>query len=252
MKSFPTHVTWEGGMQHDNFVAMPEPLKCKEFTVAVESYSLSIVPDEHVYLGYMEIVNPFDVTSKKIKINIEMSQTTLYSTGHYLQTILKRDNVVYNLVSNEAKQRKLQTYETIEKEFVERGFEVPHVQQVGDMTSLVVPKNKYCRLFFNNMIDIKHFSSDTEHVYNLSDAKYWLKLLYQPIFGLRLQLNNSSGESRVVKYTKNIDGEDHHVNSLAFATFNTTEVNKFRIQVVDPTGNVLQTIGDCFLQINTQ
>ena len=253
MKSFPTHVTWEGGMQHDNFVAFPEPLKCQEFSVAVESYSLSIVPDEHVYLGFMEIVNPFELTTnKKIKIHIEMSQTTLYSTSHYLQSTLEHEHVVYNIVRHEAEKRNLQTYETIEKEFAQKAFEIPHVRQVGDMLSLVVPKNKYCRLFFNNMIDIKHFSVDKEAVYNLSNAKHWLKLLYQPIFGLKLQVNNSSGESRVVKYTKNTDGDEHQINNLAFTTFNTKEVNKIRIQVVDPTGNVLQTIGDCFLQIKSQ
>ena len=246
MKSFPTHIAWEGGMQHNNFVSLQEPYKSNELYVAVESYSLSIVPDEHVYLGYMEIVTPFELTNKKIKINIEMSQTTLYSTGHYLQSTLTKDSVIHNLIINELSRKKTLSYASLEQEFIQKNFEVPHIRQVGDMTCLVVPKNKYCRLFFNNMIDIKHFSTDNENVYNLSDAKHWLKLLYQPIFGLRLQVNNSSGEARVVKYTKNIDGLDHQVSNLAFTSFETKEVNKLRIQVVDPTGNVLQTIGDCF------
>ena len=253
MKSFPAHVTWEGGMQHDNFISLPEPLKCNEVSIAVLNYSLSILPDDPVNLGFMEIVNPFDLTGKKkVKINMEMSHSMLYSTGYYLQTMLSLKNIVYSLVHPEALKRKNQSYDEIEKEFFDKGFEVPHVRVVDNMTSLVVPKNKNCRLFFNNMIDLKHFSSDTEHVYNLAKEMHWAKIVSQPIFGLKLQVNNSLGESHIVKYTKYFDGEDHQVPHLSFTTFNTKEINKIRVQVVDPTGNLLQTIGDCFQEIRAQ
>ena len=135
-------------MQHDNFISLPEPLKCNEVSIAVLNYSLSILPDDPVNLGFMEIVNPFDLTGKKkVKINMEMSHSMLYSTGYYLQTMLSLKNVVYSLVHPEALKRKNQSYDEIEKEFFDKGFEVPHVRVVDNMTSLVVPKNKNCRLF---------------------------------------------------------------------------------------------------------
>ena len=236
-------------MQHDNFVSLPSPVKCQEFSVAVEGLFLGHMPDEPVYLGFLELSNPFDST-KPLWIGIEMELNSMYSTGFYLR-LLTREDVVRRVIQSEFENRKTHLLSSIEKEFVEKGYEVPYVRQVGDMTSLVVPKNTSCRFFFNNMIDIRHDSNEKESVYDLSNAKHWLKLIYQPAFGLRVQVNNAKGESKVVKYTKNIDEVDIHFHTLSFTSFDTKEITKIRVQVVDPTGRVVQTYGDCFLQIKT-
>ena len=234
-------------MQHDNFVSLPSPVKCQEFSVAVEGLFLGHMPDEPVYLGFLELSTPFGQT---LWIGIEMELNSMYSTGFYLR-LLTRENVEHRVIQSEFERRKTSLLAAIEKEFAEKGYEVPYVRQVGDVTSLVVPKNTSCRLFFNNMIDIRHGSSEKEHVYDLSNAKHWLKLIYQPAFGLRVQVNNANGESKVVKYTKNIDEVDIHFHTLSFTSFDTKDVDKLRVQVVDPTGRVVQTFGDCFLQIKT-
>ena len=234
-------------MQHDNFVSLPSPVKCQEFSVAVEGLFLGHMPDEPVYLGFLELSTPF---GQILWIGIEMELNSMYSTGFYLR-LLTREDVVSRVIQTEFERRKTHLLAAIEKEFVEKAYEVPNVRQVGDMTSLVVPRNISCRLFFNNMIDIRHGSSEKEHVYDLSNAKHWLKLIYQPAFGLRLQVNNAKGESKIVKYTKNIDEVDIHFHTLSFASFDTKEIDKIRVQVVDPTGRVVQTFGDCFLQIKT-
>ena len=207
------------------------------------------MPDEPVYLGFLELSSPFDRT-KTLWIGIEMELNSMFSTGFYLR-LLTREDVVSRVIQTEFERRKTHLLAAIEKEFVEKAYEVPYVRQVGDMTSLVVPRNSSCRLFFNNMIDIRHGSSEKEHVYDLSNAKHWLKLIYQPAFGLRLQVNNAKGESKIVKYTKNIDEVDIHFHTLSFTSFDTKDVDKLRVQVVDPTGRVVQTFGDCFLQIKT-
>ena len=236
-------------MQHDNFVSLQSPIKCQEFSVAVESLFLGHVPDEPVYLGFLEFSNPFD-QEKKHWIGIEMELNSMYSTGFYLR-LLTRENVVKRVIQAEFERRKIRLISSIEKEFVDKCYEVPYVRQVGDMTSLVVPKDTSCRLFFNNMIDIHHVSSAKEGIYNLSNAKYWVKLVYQPVFGIRVQVNDVNGESKVVKYTKNIDESDYPFQSLGYTTFETKEIDKLRVQVVDPTGRVVQTFGDCFLHLKT-
>ena len=249
MKSFPAYVSWEGGMQHDNFVSLPAPVKCQSCSIAVEGLFLGHVPDEPVCLGFLEISSPFDCT-KTIWIGIEMALNSIYSTGFYLRS-LTRENVVHRVIQAEYEKRKSHLPALIEKEFAENGYDVPYVRQVDDVTSLVVPKNTVCRLFFNNMVDIRHVSSEKEHEYDLSNAKYWLKLVHQPAFGIRVQVNNATGESRIVKYTKNIDEVDIQFPTLAFTSFETKQIDKLRVQVVDPAGRVVQTSGDCFLQINT-
>ena len=203
-------------MQHDNFVSLPSPVKCQEFSVAVEGLFLGHMPDEPVYLGFLELSSPFDRT-KTLWIGIEMELNSMYSTGFYLR-LLTRENVEHRVIQSEFERRKTSLLAAIEKEFAEKGYEVPYVRQVGDVTSLVVPKNTSCRLFFNNMIDIRHGSSEKEHVYDLSNAKHWLKLIYQPAFGLRVQVNNANGESKVVKYTKNIDEVDINFHALRVST----------------------------------
>ena len=248
MKSFPVYVSWESGMQHDNFISLPAPVKCQDCSIAVEGLFLGHVPDEPVYLGFLEVSSPFDCT-KTLWIGIEMALNSMYSSGFYLR-LLTRENVVRRVIDDEFEKRKTHLLTSIEKEFVENGYEVPYVRQVDDVTSLVVPKNTSCRLFFNNMIDIRTVSSEKEHIYDLSNAKYWVKLVHQPAFGIRVQLNNTNGESKVVKYTKNIDEVDIQFPTLAFASFETKEISRLRVQVVDPTGRVVQTSGDCFLQIN--
>ena len=154
---------------------------------------------------------------------------------------------MHRVIQADFEKRKSHLPASIEKEFAENGYDVPYVRQVDDVTSLVVPKNTICRLFFNNMIDV---SSEKEHVYALSNAKYWLKLVHQPAFGIRVQVNNANGESQIVKYTKNIDEVDVQFPTLAFTSFETKQIDKLRVQVVDPAGRVVQTSGDCFLQIN--
>ena len=235
-------------MQHDNFISLPAPVKCQDCSIAVEGLFLGHVPDEPVYLGFLEVSSPFDCT-KTLWIGIEMALNSMYSSGFYLR-LLTRENVVRRVIDDEFEKRKTHLLTSIEKEFVENGYEVPYVRQVDDVTSLVVPKNTSCRLFFNNMIDIRTVSSEKEHIYDLSNAKYWVKLVHQPAFGIRVQLNNTNGESKVVKYTKNIDEVDIQFPTLAFASFETKEISRLRVQVVDPTGRVVQTSGDCFLQIN--
>ena len=237
-------------MQHDNFVSLPAPVKSQECSIAVEGLLLGHVPDEPVYLGFLEVSSPFDRT-KTVWIGIEMELNSMYSTGFYLR-LLTRESVVGRVLQAEFERRKTHLLASIEKEFVENGYDVPYVRQVDDMTSLVVPKNTSCRLFFNNMIDIRAVSSEKENIYNLSNAKYWLKLVHQPAFGIRVQVNNANGESKIVKYTKNIDEVDIQFPTLAFTSFETKEIHKIRVQVVDPAGRVVQTSGDCFLQINAR
>ena len=98
MKSFPTYVSWEGGMQHDNFVSLPERIKCENCSIAVESFFLGHVPDEPVHLGYLEIANPFS-PANKLWIGIQMELNSLYSTGFYLR-LLTRENVVQRVIQN--------------------------------------------------------------------------------------------------------------------------------------------------------
>ena len=63
MKSFPAYVSWEGGMQHDNFVSLPAPVKCQSCSIAVEGLFLGHVPDEPVCLVFLEISSPFNRTN---------------------------------------------------------------------------------------------------------------------------------------------------------------------------------------------
>ena len=163
-----------------------------------------------------------------------MEQNSIYSTGFYLR-LLTRENVVRRVIPAEFERRKTQLLASIEKEFVENGYDVPYVRQVDDLTSLFVPKNISCRLFFKNMIDICHVSSN---------AKYWLKLVHQPAFGIRVQVNNANGESKIVKYAKKIDEVDIQFPTSAFTSFETKEIDKIRVQVVDPGGLLIQTSGD--------
>ena len=236
-------------MQHDNIVSLPAPVKCQECSIAVEGLLLGHVPDEPVYLGFLEIASPFDRTFDRLWIDIEMELNSLYSIGFYLR-LLSRENVVRRVIQDEFEKRKTHLLASIEKEFVENGYDVPDVRQVDDVTSLVVPKNTSCRLFFNKMIHIRPVSSEKEHIYDLSNAKYWVKLVHQPAFGIGVQANNANGESKIVNYTKNIDEVDIQFPTLGFTSFETKEIEKVRFQVVNPTGRVVQTSGDCFLQIN--
>ena len=254
MKSFSTHVSWEGGMLHDNFITLPTPVLCNQCDIAVDSFSLGIVPDEPVYLGYLSMDDPF-ATNSKITIKVQMSNGFLYTSFHYLQQ-LSKDHVINEVLLQEYAKRKGAldgaTFESIAKEFTESKKELPHIKFDGHTTSLEVPKNTNCELFFTNKIDIKHKATLEEKTYPLSDAKYWLPLVSEPFFGLKLQLNNNNGESKIIKYTRRIDENQHDVNNLVYTSFQTREIRKIRIQVVDPIGEVLQTIGNCVLTFKTK
>ena len=71
-----------------------------------------------------------------------------------------------------------------------------------------------------------------------------------PVLGLKIQLNDSAGESKIVKYIT--DGDNQESNLLTFTSFETKNINKISVQVVDSIGNVLQTIGNCFLWVKSQ
>ena len=257
MKSFPTFVTWEGGKQHENFVSLPNPvLRCNQFKVGVESYSMSRMPDEPIYLGYMKFNNPFDWASQ-LTMKIELSQSSVYTAGNYLENILSFGKIMDFVVNAEMERKKKLdvsiedcSFETVQKEFWSLEKSVPYIEQAVEMTKLVVPKNTYCELYFNNMIDIKHFPMDKVKEYLFYNSQHWFKFITTPVLGLKIQLNDSAGESKIVKYIT--DGDNQESNFLTFTSFETKNINKISVQVVDSIGNVLQTIGNCFLWIKSQ
>ena len=86
-----------------------------------------------------------------------MSNGFLYTSFHYLQQ-LSKDHVINEVLHQEYAKRKGApdgaTFESIAKEFTESNKELPHIKFDGHTTSLEVPKNTNCELFFTNKIDI--------------------------------------------------------------------------------------------------
>ena len=103
------------------------------------------MPDEPVNLGFLEIASPFDRT-KTLWIGIEMALNSLYSTGFYLR-LLTREYVVGRVIQDEFERRKTHLLASIEKEFVENGYDVPYVRQVGDVKSCCSLEYKLSSLF---------------------------------------------------------------------------------------------------------
>ena len=200
MKSFPTHVTWEGG-NHENFISLPQSILCNQFKVAVESYSMSVMPDEPICLGYMKFNNPFDWSSQ-LTIKIELSHTNVYTAGTHLEKNLSFGKVMECVVNAEMERKKKLNVEDysrvkIEQEFLKLGKNVPFIEQGDEITKLVVPENTFCQLFFNNMIDIKHLPVDKAKDYNFYNSQHWFKFITTPVFGLKVQLNDSNGNHKL-------------------------------------------------------
>ena len=247
MKYFLSHTSWEGGMKHDNFMTLPEPIICNQCDIGIETFRLAAIPDEPIFIGYMVVISPYD--SSVVTIKNELSHTDVYQAEYYLKTL--SENCVRQAIYNDQEEKYGKGWEL---RYRVRDIQVPHVVTTAVGTCLFVPPRQYCELYFNHMIHITHLpsASDSGKYYDLTAPYPWTRVVHDPVFSIELQLNNDKGEKRVIKYTKETMYKEVQQHNISYVTFNAKEIYKFRIRILDPTGNVIATEGTCSLSFRTE